>query len=266
MTAFDTAWDLLKIDEGMWEEIYAPLLSQTTGMGKKTSSRFATDFVPTDFAFETMRHTQNYGDENAEQHRKDWKSGKNPFGNGDIKDYYYNEILDDPTGDHGTGDQGWHQEQLMQSILEDGFDARAHEERGRADPSFHWSPEGIEMFEGHHRLHALRALGAPYVPFMGQGMTRNPSYKPLPISQNFKDNLDNEQPHSIMDYMSRGSNSLGVPPSYLYGREMVPGMGRLEPVSPSGEPIDMNAHISHGGKGKEWNFKKKPSWRVTHDE
>ena len=44
MNAFDTAWDLLKIDEGMWEEIYAPLLAQTTGMGKLDSARFATRF------------------------------------------------------------------------------------------------------------------------------------------------------------------------------------------------------------------------------
>jgi hypothetical protein len=227
--AFEQGFSLLKIDEGMWEEIYAPLLAETTGMGDKTSSRFATDFVPTDFAFETMRHSRPLA--------------------------------------IGHGDQGWDQEQLMQSILEDGYDARSHEKRGRVDPSFHWSKDGgISTFEGNHRLHALRELGAPYVPFMGQGLTNAKGYQPHPINPTMKDALDNEKGYSIIDYMTRGNNSLGVPPSYLYGRELVPGMGRLEPVSPSGEPIDINRHISADGRGKEWDFKKKPSWKVAYDD
>jgi len=53
MIAFDAAWDsIVKIDEGMWEEIYAPLYEVLGGRGKNRSHYANTasplDFIPTE--------------------------------------------------------------------------------------------------------------------------------------------------------------------------------------------------------------------------
>lgn len=177
---------------------------------------------------------------------------------------------------------------------------------GRIDPSFEVNPHGVDMYEGNHRLLALNALGAPYVPFMGRGRThmRNPTPHKMPVSQEVLNLLWGEhESFSLADYMTSGSPQ--IPPSWLYGREMVPGMGRLVPVNRLGEPIDMFTHISETDSNMDsleafyarnkrepvnpfdlksvsrnqqllqnenfrnkakWKWKKKPSWKVIYDD
>lgn len=284
MTAFDTAWDLLKIDRGMWDEIYAPLLEQTSGMGKKQHARFTVDFVPTSFAMDVMRNR--------------------PM-NEDITDDEWDELIFDSEA-HGTGDTGFTMEELMQSIMEQGFTMEGAKRHGRIDPSFEVNPVGMDMYEGNHRLLALNALGAPYVPFMGRGTTRIhnlPAPHKMPLSQEALNLWEKQPTFSIADYMTSGSPQ--IPPSWLYGREMVRGMGRLEPVNRLGEPVDMFSHIGDSRYGEEpivqylnrnkrepvnpfdpisvsrnqrllqnesirnrssWDWKHEPSWRVIYDE
>ena len=283
MTAFDTAWDLLKIDEGMWEEIYAPLLAQTTGMGQKQHARHTVDFVPTPFAMDVMRN-------------RSW--------NKDLTDDNWEELILDSDA-HGFGDTGYTMDELMQSIMEQGFTMEGAENHGRIDPSFQVNPLGMDMYEGNHRLLALNALGAPYVPFMGRGATRihNPTPHKMPLSQEALNLWGERENYSLADYMTGGSPQ--IPPSWLYGREMVPGMGRLEPVNRLGEPMDMLTHIDDRPRdfdalesmlarnrrqplnpfdelsvsrnqrllqdeslrsSAKWDWKKQPSWKVVHDE
>ena len=284
MSAFDTAFALLKIDEGMWEEIYAPLLAQTTGMGQKQHARHTTDFVPTAFAMDVMRgrsHNKNMSDE-------EWGEA----------------IMDSEL--HGTGDHGHSMDVMTQRILEQGFTMEGADDSGRIDPSFQVNPVGMNMYEGNHRLLALNALGAPYVSFMGRGSSPSTPFDQIPhkmpLSQEALNIWGKRENYSLADYMSGGSPQ--IPPSWLYGREMVPGMGRLEPVNRLGEPIDMLTHIDdrnaedpldqHRDRNQreplnpfdaksvsrnqkllqdeslrnnaKWDWKKQPSWKVVHDE
>ena len=226
--AFNTAWDLLKIDEGMWEEIYAPLLAETTGMGKQPFAQQVTDFVPTPFAMDIKR---------------DFWLGTEPTEE-KLQEHYDNELNSEY---HSFGDHGWFIDDLVESILEHGFTNQGAKETGREDPSFRFTPTSIGMFEGNHRLQALKKLGAPYVPFMGlmggRVMTTHGQQRPhtLPFGDDFQEMMDFNQPYSIGDYMERGR--IAIPPSFLYGREMVPNMGRLVPVNRLGEPIDLFDHI-----------------------
>lgn len=59
MTAFDTAWSLVKADTGMWDEIYADLYEKLGGRGRgKTDNTgglpgyksVPLDFIPTNFS------------------------------------------------------------------------------------------------------------------------------------------------------------------------------------------------------------------------
>ena len=45
MSAFDHAWDLLKVDTGMWDEIYAPLYELFGGRGNNPYPKA----IPLDF-------------------------------------------------------------------------------------------------------------------------------------------------------------------------------------------------------------------------
>ena len=80
---------------------------------------------------------------------------------------------------------GFTMDELMESIMERGFTMEGANRHGRIDPSFEVNPHGVDMYEGNHRLLALNALGAPYVPFMGRGKThmRNPTPHKMPVSQ-----------------------------------------------------------------------------------
>ena len=264
-SAFEQAFSLLKIDEGMWEEIYAPLRQQTTGMGELDAAPFASDFVPTEFALENIRR------------RVDQKETE--------------EFMDKLH--QNTGDHGFDVDSLEQSILEEGFNPylppimRGGKERkqgwaysGRPDPTFEFGNDRIEQFEGNHRLLALARLGAPYVPYMGLHNHYVDRYDdfgrehPHPFGREYKQMKDQSKPYSLANYIARGH--IPVPPSYLYGREMVPGMGRLLPVNArSGMPMDMVSHLDEGVRIDENNWtagtenrqwKRKPSWRVHYDD
>mgnify|MGYP003677863442 FL=1 len=289
MSAFDTAFALLKIDEGMWEEIYAPLLAQTTGMGKLKNAEFASDFVPTQFALDNVRAMQRPNEEGHKKPDEEW--------------------LNDLRGRNDTGDHGFNVEQLAESILEHGFDP-SMSDTGRIDPTFNFDQQGTHQYEGRHRLLALDKLGAPHVPYMGNAVQYRREGNPYsgsvnhrqPLGGAFKHTMDNRKPYSLGAYIDR--SHIPVPPSYLYGREMVPGMGRLEPVNRLGEPIDMLTHIDdrngedpldqHRDRNQreplnpfdaksvsrnqkllqdeslrnnaKWDWKKQPSWKVVHDE
>jgi hypothetical protein len=291
MTAFDTAFSLLKIDEGMWEEIYAPLLAQTTGMGDLTHGEFASDFVPTQFALDNVKAMNTAADLTGEQ------------------------FLDELRKPTDTGDHGWDTERLAENILEHGFDPlgtpnQGWNRSGRPDPTFEFDQLGTHQYEGRHRLLALDKLGAPYVPYMGYavGYNVNAPYERSvphrqPIGGAFQHMMQNKRPHSLGAYIGR--SHIPVPPSFLYGREMVPGMGRLEPVNRLGEPMDMLTHIDDRPSdfdalesmlarnrrqplnpfdelsvsrnqrllqdeslrsSAKWDWKKQPSWKVVHDE
>tara|TARA_B100000424_G_C22923300_1_gene491222 strand:- start:953 stop:1810 length:858 start_codon:yes stop_codon:yes gene_type:complete len=226
MTAFDQAWDIVKYDEGYWQEIYAPIMRETSGMGNLPFASQTLDFVPTSFAMDVMRNKR----QNKDMSDDEWQES----------------IMDSKL--HGTGDTGFTMDELIERISEEGFTSEGMERTSRIDPSFDFSPQGLEMFEGNHRLLALNAMGAPYVPFMGiYGRRPNLPAHPYPISPAFMDLLENQVPHSLGDYLTgSGRKGFQTPPSFLYGREMVPGMGRLVPTNRLGEPIDMLSHIDDG--------------------
>ena len=248
---FDAAWDLLKIDEGMWEEIYAPLLAQTTGMGKLDSARFASDFVPTRIAMDNIRARVDE----------------------DERDEFMDNLH------RNTGDYGFDVDSLVQSILEEGFNPLLPEQgwnaTGRPDPTFEFGRDRMQQFEGNHRLLALAKLGAPYVPYMGMMshfVDRYPQRgnpHPYALGDEVMQMREEHKPYSLGDYIDR--KHIMVPPSYLYGRELVPGMGRLLPVNArTGEPMDMLSHLDEGVRIDEndWSagtenrqWKRKPSWR-----
>ena len=224
MTAFDTAWGLVKADTGMWEEIYAPMLAQTTGMGELDSARFPSDFVPTKIAMDNIRA------------RADASS-----------DYDSEEFME--RLHRNTGNDDFDVDSLVESILEHGFNPLMSEDQGwnrsgRPDPSFDFNRNLTQQYEGNHRILALNKLGAPYVPYMGMWnnyIGEEPRGRkiahPFPLGEEFKHVLDNAEGYSLGE---RLKGKMMVPPSYIYGRELVPGMGRLLPMNPvTGEPINL---------------------------
>lgn len=244
MTAFEQAFALLKIDEGYWKEIYEPLLAQTTGMGDLQHSRYTTDFVPTEFAMNNIR---------SRHYNPNWGGG----GHNDIVEFLMSEGQ--------FGDHGHTVEQLMESIQEHGFDLRGAERSGRTDPTFQWSPQGVSQYEGNHRILALNELGAPYVPYMGIASHYADAAPHLhDFGEEFKHHvLDNYTGYSLSDRFGR-SGRLEVAPSWLYGRELVPSMGRLVPVNYEGEP--MNLHTDTGDNREAHRWSNEPAWKVMHDE
>ena len=302
---FEQAWDsIVKIDEGMWEEIYAPLLNQTTGMGKLPFAEYASDFVPTQFAIDNVIATRPKSGDNWNYMHESKRRG----GDGLNTDENFIAHLMRDRGDHG-----FDVDTLAQSILEEGFQPMKGADRsGRLDPTFEFNDFGTSQFEGRHRLLALDKLGAPYVPYMGfmSGMVdpemieRGSAHEhPFELGQDFKHIMQNNKPYSLAEYMKRGR--IPVPPSYLYGREMVSGMGRLVPTNRLGEPIDMLTHIDDRNyesdalesflarnrreplnpfdpesvsrnqqlllnentrNNAKWDWNKKPSWKVVFDD
>jgi len=248
MTPFDAAWEVAKADTGMWDEIYAPLLAQTTGMGDLDAAKFFTDFVPTDFAVSTIPPTND--------------SFLNPR---ELGAEEYLEVLRRNIGDHG-----YDVDSLAESIMEEGYNPdRFIQRTGRMDPSFEVNQSGLNAYEGRHRLLALDKLGAPYVPFAGSfvNSVRTNHDHPFPMSPKFNrdtalfSNGGEASPWSIGGYMRRGRTQ--IPSSYIYGREMVPGMGRLVPdVGDDSRTEQVNRLIrewlDYEGKG--------PSWKVIYDD
>jgi len=251
MRAFDRAWDVVKADTGMWDEIYAPLLAQTTGMGELSSAHHFTDFVPTNFARRLIHPGLN-------------DSMLNP---NKLEDEDYIQALMENKGDHG-----WDVERLMQAILENGFDPETSIGRtGRIDPSFQAGGRGIEAHEGRHRLLALDKLGAPHVPYAGIfGNNYVDTHKhPHPFGREFEATRSPSAGGEASPWGVGGQLRAGkvmIPPSFMYGREMVPGMGRLLPVNDDGTSLNVMDEI-HSINDK-WRQRRKegPSWKVFHDD
>lgn len=319
MTAFDQAWDsILKIDEGMWEEIYAPLYEVLGGRGKNplrhANSSSPLDFVPTEM-LSPNRHYQG--------------GLPSSFGRGDA----YVEMLMESIMEHGMlgRDSDWW---VYGSDEKEGLDAKAlgkkrYDETAAgkraignvAIPQLHFTPAGWGIGEGNHRTEALRRMGAPYIPaYMvsaGWGARfagKNPDYRYDPNMIYGEDmmhlmGLDSENyalyPH-IADYdsdddfdfnafdMRRNESHINategygipasfgrrrdaVPPSFFFGRELVPGMGRLVPNLPDGltaQDIPLSELRSIDGYWGKANdptgdfrrFQDNLDWKVIYDD
>ena len=259
MTAFDEAWAVVKADTGMWEEIYAPLLAQTTGMGELSSAHHFTDFVPTNFARRLIHPGLN-------------DSFLNPH---KLEEEDYIQALMENTGDHG-----WDVERLMQAILEDGFDPETFIGRtGRMDPSFKAGGMGIEAHEGRHRLLALDKLGAPHVPYAGIFGNHyvDTHEHPYLFGREFEAVRSPSAAYGMRNRRSGEASPWGIggqlrggklmlPPSFMYGREMVTGMGRLLPVNDDGTPLNVMDEIQPINDKWQQRRKEGPSWKVFHDD
>tara|TARA_Y100000385_G_C12950105_1_gene575093 strand:+ start:78 stop:911 length:834 start_codon:yes stop_codon:yes gene_type:complete len=277
MTAFDTAFSLLKIDEGMWEEIYAPLFEVLGGRGQNPHRKAGTN-SPLDFMLTS--------DLPEERH---WQ-------------------LQEP-------DDSEYIERLMQSILEDGYMGRDSShwrwrddtpEQGRARydankrgettvgnvaiPNIGFDRQGWVIGEGNHRTAALRRLGAPYIPTYASSnswgrKSQHPYSAELPMGEDLKRWMGADM--SDEDYLNHsegygiganvGRRGMGMPTSFLFGQELVPGMGRMVPDLPDGlTAADMplaetRRFDGHWGKANDpeghfYQFQNDPKWKVVHDE
>ena len=301
MTAFESAWSLLKIDEGLWEEIYSPLYEVLGGRGKNRNEyaghASSLDFVPTEM-LPPSRHFQG----------------------------------DSPSSLYAQGRQ--HVEELMESIMEHGMlgrdspwwrrskdeygnDGTKHAlEEGRkrydaaaaglsavgnvAIPKLGFTPSGWGISEGNHRVDALRQMGAPYIPaYMGAGGDgrfegKNPQYHydedmiygedmrrlmaldsdiyaKYPEAVDY--NLNERHRRKTRGYgipATFGRRGYAVPPSFFFGRELVPGMGRLIPDLPEGLtardiPLE-ELYVGDGNNdptGAFTEFQNRLRWRVA---
>ena len=251
MTAFDTAWAIAKADTGMWDEIYAPLHQQLSGRGSAPPPNMGKpvlDFIPTSLAMEMLN-----------QHMKDSISGN-------YQDEYDKWVA------NSKGDHGFDIDSLKQSILEDGYKIPDEIFNSRSQyiiPSFEFDLEGgMEQYEGRHRTKALSELGAPYIPSFGRGENIRTGGSERRIQSPYSVNpiyLSKPDYYSPAAYYGPERGRYPVPPSYAFGREIVPGMGRLIP-SWKGKAIsdkDMLAHISDSEMGDEWVDR--PEWKVIYD-
>jgi hypothetical protein len=270
MTAFDTAWAIAKADTGMWDEIYAPLYDVFGGRGRNPYE-YA---IPLDF-----------------MQTKDLPPERHFQGQEPKNDEYI--------------------EELMESIMEHGMlgrtapfwvfsgespeEGQARFDRSKAGEGHpgnvsipkigysKYSDEGWNINEGNHRTAALRRLGAPTIPVYasssGWGRTK-PYSADLPLGENMRRwmGLDENQ-DELDDYgitASLGRRSMPVPPSFMFGRELVPNMGRLIPDLPKGlsiEGMPLNetrmregwwgeANDPTGGYG---DWQNRPKWKVIYD-
>jgi len=259
MRVFDQSFALLKIDEGMWDEIYAPVRAQTAGMGDlergDERAHRTLDWMPTQDAMDMMlagRHS--------------------PFLTGSDEGVSRNQYAQ--TIREGTGEEGFGVEDLIQSILERGYSPRKVDTSEYRNwepprPDYRQGSTQSEFHEGRHRLTALDEMGAPYVPMMGY-YERSPvkgisAPNPHGIGDEMQRWLDQRENYNLAEYMKRGD--IPAPPSFAYGRELVPGMGRLNPVMPGGDrEMDIESHIGRSGNEHLMDWKKRPSWEVLHDE
>ena len=117
---------------------------------------------------------------------------------------------------------------------------------------------------------ALERLGAPYVPMTGQhiGLRTKPYSHAIdhkyPIGDDMQEWFDTPLDYNLAEYMARGD--IPIPPSFLYGRELVPGKGRLVPTMPDGGEMDISSHIGRFGNEHLMDWKKRPAWKVVHDD
>jgi hypothetical protein len=255
MSAFEKAWDVVKVDTGMWEEIYAPLYEQLAGRGSgQPSDRLpALDFLPTNVAMDILDAHVRLRDKGMDIDR-------------DKRMQHIGNI----------GDHGFNIEELKQSILEDGFKIPGKNLAGGSQyvlPNFIFDDEGnLEQWEGRHRTMALNDLGAPYIPSFGRGTWDAKRGAKAPWGLNPVYSLRDESgygpsSYSAAAYYGPDKGRYSVPPSFVFGQELVPGMGRLAPVI-GGERIsdeEMATHIGDTPNGRMDDWVERPEWAVVHE-
>ena len=138
---------------------------------------------------------------------------------------------------------------------------------GVSIPMIGSTPDGWQINEGNHRVHALRRLNAPYIPAYSQA-TEYEKPKPfspdLPMGAEMRRWTGNsqERPRDPYGFQSRlREGKFTIPPSFLFGRELVPGMGKLIPdlpkeLSASDMPLDEIRGLS---KLRDWQDY--PKWK-----
>ena len=212
MNALDAGWAILKIDSGYWDEIYAPLYEQLggRGMGATSHSIPALDFLPTDVAMQMLEHFQ----------RPEMEEN--------------NESLSETLAEN-PGDHGFHTEQLKDLISTHGFriPEKTLNRSQYVIPNFEFRPYSNQMqqYEGRHRTLALAEMGAPYIPSFGRGSTWDRK-QTTAIDVPFEFNPvfgDGGSRYSMAAYYGRRGH-YPTPPSFIFGQEIVPGMGRLVPM------------------------------------
>lgn len=246
MTAFDTAWGLVKADTGMWDEIYADLYEKLGGRGRgKTDNSGGSpgyksvplDFIPTNLGVELLQQHI------APTSLKDWRET--------------------------SGDNGYTVDDLKESIMEDGFRLDDKKQTNYVVPMFGFDPKGnVVQWEGRHRTQALSEMGAPYIPSAGIGKwshhinpkkrIKNPFNEINPIF------TGDESQHSVAAFFGPDKGKYQTPPSWIFNQELVPGMGRLLPVI-DGKPISDEEMTRHHRFGRVYDWAKTPEWKVFHD-
>tara|TARA_R110000824_G_scaffold214839_1_gene401068 strand:+ start:4754 stop:5569 length:816 start_codon:yes stop_codon:yes gene_type:complete len=259
--AFDTAWEIAKADTGMWDEIYAPLYDVFGGeRGRNTDKHaFPLDFIQT----KDVPLERHYGGKNA--------MALLPHHQGYVEDIMQ-DILE--YGMMGRDSQWWHRDgRKRKKDLTEGrikFDenkAGLRNPGGVSIPMIGSTPDGWQINEGNHRVHALRRLNAPYIPAYSQA-TEYEKPKPfspdLPMGAEMRRWTGNsqERPRDPYGFQSRlREGKFTIPPSFLFGRELVPGMGKLIPdlpkeLSASDMPLDEIRGLS---KLRDWQDY--PKWK-----
>jgi len=270
--AFDEAWAVVKADTGMWDEIYAPLYQIFGGRGKNT----VRNAIPLDF--------MQTKDLPVERHFQ----GREPQSMGHIE-----EIMEDilEHGMMGRDSHWWHRgrKDLKEGRAE--FDRNAAHETHPGNVSIpnigysKYSDEGWSVSEGNHRVAALRRLGAPHIPVYasssGWGRTK-PYSAELPLGENMRRwmGLNEEDPDALDDYgitASVGRRGMPVPPSFMFGRELVPGMGKLVPDLPEGLSAE-GMPLNETRRGRGWwgegndptggydHWQRNPTWKIVPED
>tara|TARA_B100000287_G_scaffold328848_1_gene313385 strand:+ start:231 stop:995 length:765 start_codon:yes stop_codon:yes gene_type:complete len=254
MNPFDQAWAIVKADSEYWDEFFAPVASQTSGMGAlergKEGEIQPLDFMPMEDAMKILmsgRFSEFLGGDSY----------------GDMSEETYKDIIG-----AGSGDEQWYVDDLVDSMEDEGYNNQLPGEWGPLRPELRFTARKIAPFEGRHRMLALERLGAPYVPITARHMgLRTPIYDhaidhQYPIGDDMQEWLKTNLDYNLAEYMARGD--IPIPPSFLYGRELVPGKGRLVPTMPGGGEMDISSHIGRNKHLMDW--KKRPAWKVVHDD
>ncbi len=268
--AFEDAWNVAKADTGMWDEIYAPLYDIFGGERGRNTNDYA---IPLDF-IQTK-------DLPLERHH----GGKNAMALQDYQDDYIEFIMQDilEHGMMGRDSHWWHRDGQMKR-KKDLTEGRARFDKNKAGisnpgnvsiPKIGFTPDGWKIDEGNHRVHALRRLNAPYIPAYSEGtfFGKPKSFSSdLPMGAEMRRWMGKpqEEPRDPYGFQTRlRDGKYRIPPSFLFGRELVPGMGKLIPDLPEGltaSDMPLDELKVRGGednlksKLKDWQYS--PKWRI----
>jgi len=273
MSVFDQAWAIVKADSEYWDEFFAPVVSQTSGMGALdrgfegvSGGDFDSDIPPRYRPIESSIEPLDFMP--MEDAMKIFMSGR--FSDflggdsyGDTSEEAYKDII---AG--GSGEEDWYVDDLVDSMEDEGYNNQLPGEWGPLRPELTFNARKIAPHEGRHRMLALERLGAPYVPITAYGSGLRGSIYPHaidhqhPIGEDMQEWFDTPMEFNLAEYMTRGD--IPIPPSFLYGRELVPGKGRLVPTMPGGGEMDISSHIGRNKHLMDW--KKRPAWELVHDD